>query len=232
MKTIKILPIILALVISISVMGQEGTDSQEMKTLFKKSTTDKISNGGYGSFSIGYTQIDSKDALQLGGRVAWIANHSFALGLAGYGFVNDIQKDYDDDPSSYFLAGGYGGIFFEPILMPNKPVHVSFPIIFGVGGISTVESNSWEWETSSHNYQNTNYYYDSDAFLVFEPGVDVEFNIVKFFRIAIGASYRLTNGINLRYKYIDNNFTEQTIVVNKNALNSFTFNIGFKFGWF
>jgi len=61
-------------------------------------------------------------------------------------------------------------------------------------------------KSSHYNYQNTNYYYDSDAFLVFEPGVDVEFNIVKFFRIAIGASYRLTNGINLRYKYLDNNF--------------------------
>jgi len=179
---------------------------------------------------LGIADIHPKDALQLGGRVAWIANHRFALGLVGYGFVNDIQKDYDDDPSSYFLAGGYGGIFFEPILMPNKPVHVSFPIILGVGGISAVESNNWE--SSHYNYQNTNYYYDSDAFLVFEPGVDVEFNIVKFFRIAIGASYRLTNGINLRYKYLDNNFNEQIIEIDKNALNSFTFNIGFKFGWF
>lgn len=228
MKTIKILHVILALLVGFSAIGQD--EEQEMKTLFKKSTTEKINNGGYGSFSIGYTQIDSKDALQLGGRVAWIANHRFALGLVGYGFVNDIQKDYDDDPSSYFLAGGYGGIFFEPILMPNKPVHVSFPIILGVGGISAVESNNWE--SSHYNYQNTNYYYDSDAFLVFEPGVDVEFNVVKFFRIAIGASYRLTNGINLRYKYLDNNFNEQIIEIDKNALNSFTFNIGFKFGWF
>jgi len=111
MKTIKILHVILALLVGFSAIGQD--EEQEMKTLFKKSTTEKINNGGYGSFSIGYTQIDSKDALQLGGRVAWIANHRFALGLVGYGFVNDIQKDYDDDPSSYFLAGGYGGIFLS-----------------------------------------------------------------------------------------------------------------------
>ncbi len=143
MKTIKILPIIFALLIGFSAIAQED---EEMKTLFKKSSTDKITNGGYGSFSIGYTQVDSKDALQLGGRVAWIANHKFALGLAGYGFVNDINNDYNDtdDPSNYFLAGGYGGIFFEPIIMPNKPIHISVPVILGVGGISAVESNDWK----------------------------------------------------------------------------------------
>lgn len=229
MKTIKILPLILSLVIGFSAIGQE--DTQEMKTLFQKSSTDKITNGGYGSFSIGYTQVDSKDALQLGGRVAWIANHKFALGLAGYGFINDFNKNYSsfDDPSSYFLAGGYGGIFFEPILMPNKPVHVSFPVILGVGGLSAVESNNWE---SSHYHNSTTYYYDSDAFLVFEPGVDIEFNITTFFRVALGASYRLTSDINLRYKYLDNNYDEHIIQIDRNALNSFTFDIGFKFGWF
>ena len=113
--------------------------------------------------------------------------------------------------------------------MPNKPVHVSFPVILGVGGISAVESNSWE---SSHYDKNTTYYYDSDAFLVLEPGVDVEFNITKFFRLALGASYRLTSDINLRYKYLDNNYDEHIIQVDRNALNSFTFDIGFKFGWF
>ncbi len=228
MKTIKILPIIFALLIGFSAIAQED---EEMKTLFKKSSTDKITNGGYGSFSIGYTQVDSKDALQLGGRVAWIANHKFALGLAGYGFVNDINNDYNDtdDPSNYFLAGGYGGIFFEPIIMPNKPIHISVPVILGVGGISAVESNDWK---NDHYDKPSTYYYDSDVFLVFQPGVDVEFNITEFFRIALGASYRLTNGINLRYKYLDDNYVEQVITVDKNALNSFNFNIGFKFGWF
>ena len=230
MKTIKFLPIIFALMIGFSAIAQEDK-TDEMKTLFKKSSTDKISSGGYGSFSIGYSNIDSKDALQLGGRVAWIANHRIALGLAGFGFVNSIQKNYnaDYDPSNYFIAGGYGGIFVEPIIMPNSPVHVSFPILFGAGGASAVEADNWD--NSSYNNHNTQYY-DSDAFLVFEPGIDIEFNIVKFFRIAINTSYRFTNGINLRYKYLDNNYAEQEIVINKNALDSFTFNVGFKFGWF
>lgn len=228
MKTIKIIPIVLALTIAFSMNAQQ---SDEMKTLFNKSESgNTISHGGYGSFSVGYSQIDGKDAIQLGGRAAWIANHRFALGLAGYGFFNSIQKNYDDfeDPSNYFLTGGYGGLFFEPIIMPNKPVHVSFPIILGVGGVSAIQSQNW---TSSY-HNNAVTYYDTDAFVVLEPGVDIEFNIVKFFRVALGASYRLTNGVNLRYKYLDDNYEEQSITINKNALDSFTFNIGFKFGWF
>lgn len=230
MKTVRIIPVIIALLIGFTSIAQEETG--EMKTLFKQTSTNKISHGGYGSFSIGYSQIDSRDALQFGGRAAWILNHHFAVGLTGYGFINNLEKNYDvvDDPSKYFLTGGYGGLFFEPIIMPHHPVHVSFPIIMGVGGISAAQS--YNWSGGHHHYDHNNYYNDTDVFLVFEPGVDIEFNIVKFFRIALGASYRLTNGVNLRYKYLDDNYDEQIIQIDKNALDSFTFNIGFKFGWF
>ncbi len=228
MKTLKFLTLLLAIFIGYTAMSQD--DNGEMKTLFNKSSGKNISHGGYGSFSMGYSQIDNKDAIQLGGRAAWIANHRFALGLAGYGFFNSLSDNYDadSDPSKYHLAGGYGGLLLEPIVMPNKPVHVSFPVIFGVGGVTAVEYNDWNSSSSNHRVN----YYDSDAFLVIEPGIDVEFNIVKFFRLALGATYRYTNGVNLRYKYIDNNFDEQTIIIDKHALDSFTFNISFKFGWF
>ncbi len=226
MKTSKIILAAIALIISASLFAQESTD--EMRTLFKKSPDKKMSNGGYGSFSIGYTQIDSKDALQLGGRAAWIANHKFALGIAGYGFFNSLEKtNVPNDDSDFFLTGGYGGLFFEPIVLPNNPVHVSFPVILGVGGITAIQSNDWQ----DYN-DNNNYYRDSDVFLVAEPGVDVEFNIIKFFRISVGATYRFTNGIDLQYKYLDSDYEEQVINIDKNALNSFTFNLGFKFGWF
>jgi len=70
-----------------------------------------------------------------------------------------------------------------------------------------------------------------DFFLV-EPGVDLEFNVVKFFRIGVGASYRFTNGVSLRYKQLDANFDEIVTEIDKDALDSFSFNLCFKFGWF
>jgi hypothetical protein len=228
MKTLKFIPLFMALIVGFTAMSQN--QDGEMKTLFNKSSDAKVSHGGYGSFSVGYSQVDNMDAIQVGGRAAWIANHRFAIGLAGYGFFNTLSKNYniEDDPSKYNLAGGYGGLFIEPILMPNKPIHVSFPVIFGVGGVSAMQSDNWTTNYSNHSVN----YYDTDAYLVIEPGIDIEFNIVKFFRLALGASYRYTNGVNLKYKYLDNNYEEQSIVVDKDALNSFTVNIGFKFGWF
>lgn len=227
MRTTKITLVLVAIIFSITTMAQDYT--REMNTLFKKSPTHKIDNGGYGAISIGYTQIDDKDALQIGGRAAWIANHRFALGVAGYGFFNSIEKTYaaENDNSDFFLTGGYGGLFFEPIISPYSPVHISIPVILGVGGISAVQRDEW-----NNKFDNNNYYCDNDVFLVAEPGVDIEFNIVKFFRLAVGASYRFTNGVDLQYKYLDQNFDEQTININKDALDSFSFNLSFKFGWF
>lgn len=221
MKTKTILTLLLSFIFIGVGVAQENQN--EFKTIFKKENSNKVSHGGYGSFSIGYTQIDGKDAIQLGGRAAWIINHHLALGIAGKSFFNNINKV--TNTGDYYLAGGYGGFFIEPIIAPLSPVHVSFPIFFGGGGVAASQGNVWD-----EKYYNDNYY-DTDAFLVFEPGAEVEFNITNFFRISLGGSYRLTNGVLLQYKYYDNNNLMITDVPNK-ALDSFNFNINFKFGWF
>ncbi|MCI0522234.1 MAG: hypothetical protein L0Y37_01125, partial [Bacteroidales bacterium] len=46
------------------------------------------------------------------------------------------------------LVWGYGGFIIEPIVAPMYPVHVSFPILIGGGGISYVETD-WEPLTDS-----------------------------------------------------------------------------------
>jgi hypothetical protein len=195
----------------------------------------KIANGGYGSFSIGWTKIDGKDAILLGGRAAWIANHQIALGIAGRGFFNSTgSNDYYDssyDPNmdpNYSLSGGYGGLLIEPIIVPMKPVHVSFPILIGAGGVAAMPSNWENW----NNYEPNNYYYNVDGYFVFEPGVDVEFNITKFFRIAVGGSYRYTSDVHLVHKYYDNTGTEISKKIDTDALRGFNADISLKFGWF
>ncbi|MCF8347679.1 MAG: hypothetical protein K9G61_02590 [Bacteroidales bacterium] len=207
----------------------QAQEKEEMKLLFPRTNKNgRVSHGGYGSLTFGYTKIDNQDAVLIGGRLAWVANHRFAMGLAGQGFFNNLDKDYDYyNPGDYSLAGGYGGLFIEPIIMPNYPVHISIPVIMGVGGVAATKRDNWE----QYEYNN-NYYYDSDVFLVFEPGVDVEFNIARFFRLAIGGSYRMTNGINLRYKYIDDFNVEQETIVAKDALDGFNLKLSLKFGWF
>ena len=195
--------------------GQERTGN-EMQTIFGD-TDNKIDHGGYGAISIGYTQIDGEDVMTLGGRAAWVIDHHVAIGLAGKAFVNSIYIDdyWEPNYDGFYLVGGYGGFFVEPILFPNFPVHVSFPIIIGGGGL-VLNDHTWhdyEWEDDYYEP------YDWDSYFVLEPGAEIELNLVKFFRVAFGASYRYTSDMHMAY-------------VPKNMMSGFNGYVTFKFGAF
>ncbi|MCB8994446.1 MAG: hypothetical protein H6538_02440 [Bacteroidales bacterium] len=171
--------------------GDNSRQDNQIHTLMGRNHQ---SNGGYGSFGAGYTIIDGKDAATLTGRAAWIMGHSVALGFAGTGFVNSFTPDVQPD-RFINLTGGYGGLLFEPILLPRFPVHLSFPMIAGVGGIAYTSSykpaNSWD-------YYDT-WVEDTQTYLIAEPGVELELNVLKFFRMSFGLSYRFTTDINWIY---------------------------------
>lgn len=197
--------------------GQEGK-GDEMQTIFGN-TDHKISHGGYAAFSVGYTQIDGEDAMTLGGRAAWVIDHHVAIGLAGKALMNSVYIDgYWDKVNpgqGYYLVGGYGGFFVEPIIAPNFPVHISVPILIGAGGLA-LDDYTWhdyQWENNDYTP------YDYDTFFVIEPGVEIELNVVKFFRVAFGASYRYTSDMHMDY-------------VPKNLMNGFNGSVTFKFGKF
>ena len=188
MKKLTVL-LILAVMATFAYSQDEKYYDDDIQTIFSKNR----SNGGYAAFSLGYSQIDGKDAFVAGGRAAFIFDQAFAVGLGGYGFVNDFYyKDViDGDPVNIGLAGGYGGLVIEPIIGPRMPVHLSFPVLFGIGGVALVEDDNW-WNDHYHSYSS-----ESDVYLVFEPAVELELNLTKFLRVAAYGSYRLTSDIEL-----------------------------------
>lgn len=197
--------------------AQDDYRNDEVETIFSNGR----SNGGYGAFSIGYSQIDGRDALITGARGAFIFDHSLAIGIGGYGFVNNFDYDrynYDNLDDRFMLAGGYGGIFFEPILGGTKAVHVSFPVLVGMGGIALVENDGWGWYSHDDRYDHW-HEYDHDLFFVVEPAVELEFNVVRFFRTSAYASYRFTSDIEL-------------YDTDSDVLRGFNFGMTFKFGKF
>lgn len=219
-------------VLSIGTLHAQESDN-DFKTLF--GGKGDHSNGGYGAIMVNYSNIADRDALLIGGRGAWIIDHNFGFGIGGYGFMTDPKTDpYLTDPitglpQKYQIAGGYGGLLFEPIIGAKRPVHLSFPILIGAGGIAyTKHWENTDWENSDHDYKNT--YEDSDAFFVLEPGVEVEFNMLKFFRIALSASYRYTSNINLNYK--TPGVGEPTRIGEKDMLRGMNYGIALKFGKF
>ena len=80
----------MVLILMISFTRAAAQDEEKnFKTLFGSIE----SHGGYGGISVGYSQIDSRDALVIGGRAAWIINHQLALGVAGTAFLNEYEYD-------------------------------------------------------------------------------------------------------------------------------------------
>ena len=183
----------------------------EVQTLFDPHS----GTGGYGAFTIGYTQINGRDAILMGGRGEWIIGHGFGLGLGGYGFVNDPIYNTVDQ-LNYSLAGGYGGLIVEPIIMGWFPVHIALPVLIGAGGVAST-SYSTDWNDPYEYWDG--YLEDATVFFVAEGRVELEFNLVKFFRLAMFGGYRYATDIIMPNAASD-------------ALRGWTAGMTFKFGSF
>lgn len=207
-------PAILALTAVLSVNGQdpefEYYRNKEIKTLLGRNK----SGGAYLSFTSGYTTIDNEHALLFGGRIAWIASHTVGVGLGATGFINEYHYNSTLN-RDVFLAGGYGGLYIEPILFPRSPVHLAFPVLLGGGGISYV---------SRDRDFNENFIEDSKAFLLVEPSAELELNLTRFFRLAFGVSYRFPT----RFDVGEN----QGYPIDVESLKNMSYTVTMKFGKF
>ncbi|MCT4643460.1 MAG: hypothetical protein N4A74_00630 [Carboxylicivirga sp.] len=199
-------------------------DGEGVRTIFDSGKDQ--SHGGYGAIMVNYSQVMDRDALLVGGRGAWIINHNLGLGLGGYGLMTDPKHDNILN-HEYSLLGGYGGLLIEPIVGAKSPVHLSFPILIGAGGVAYTKH--WQEYENGHDYEE---YEDSDAFFVLEPGVELEFNMLKFFRLGLSVSYRYTSDIKLDYR---NNLSTSSLsrsIGEKDMLHGFNYGVVLKFGKF
>ncbi len=182
------------ILMSSTLWSQTSENNDEIKTIF--SNNGNTTNGGYGGIMLNYTQIADRDAIVIGAKGGWLINHSFTIGLGGNAFITEPIYDMNL-MEKYEYAGGYGGLLLEPVIGAKNPVHIAFPILIGAGGISY---NNHYGNENDDWYDEENGYEDSDAFFVLEPGVEIEFNLVKFMRFAITGSYRYTSNIGLEYR--------------------------------
>jgi hypothetical protein len=185
--------------------------SSEIRTIGGRSG----SNGFYMGLHTDYSQISGFDAMSMGARLAWISGHHLAIGVAGNGFFTEPQRLNGSSNKDFNYTGGYGGLLIEPILFPRMPIHLSFPVILGAGGIG-----KGIYYDLYYPYETTDAYLDeADAFLIAEPGVELEINAARWVRLSLGCSYRFTRGIDSQY------FSE-------NPLDGLTTGFSLKFGKF
>ena len=226
----------LALFCGLNLFSQEVDDKQDYTPDIKANTTyeiqtlagrkGKTAHGGYFTLSSYYTLVDGKDAFMMGTRFGYLMNHSFFIGFGGSGFVSDIEfKKFTNDSLSAFFQGGYAGLYIEPVIASKSVVHVSIPILIGGGAVVYSNQGYSEQVRDDIFYDNTYTHYhdwdviDSDVFFVVEPGLNIEFNITKFFRFGLEGKYRWVNSLQL----------EQT---SANMLNNWSAGFSLKFGKF
>lgn len=196
--THRVLPF-LALLLSLTPLRAQRADSTGIRTLF--GAGHDLANGGWGAPTASYTRILDQDAMLVGARGGWLIDHRLTLGFAGQGLVTDVlNAGYDDHlvaegrapRRASRLRGGYGGLLIEPIIAHRSAVHVSLPLIIGAGGCG--------YQTYTHlpgDFDPTTWEDDAQAFFVVEPGVELEVNVVRLVRVAMGASYRYTSDLDL-----------------------------------
>lgn len=203
----------------------EMENNQEMQTLFNRG----VSYGGYGAPELKLTNFNQNPGLMVGGHGGFIMNHKVIIGGGGYGLVTNSR--FNDDTLN--LGTGYGGFRMEYICCSHKLVHFTIPVLVGAGGVGVMEKNkdqstlgNFNWDSNDdedyeddwddwHNWDVV----ESSAYFVVEPGVNVELNIVKYFRIAMGGSYRYVAGTDLD-------------LIKDSDLSDFSFNLSLKFGVF
>ena len=167
-------------------------------------------NGAFGAPVIKYTSISDQSALLAGGRFGWIINRSIVIGGGIYSLINQVKANSIDPVSGqeFMIDFNYGGLEFEYVLLSNSPVHASFDMLCAGGGLSM--------NVTDRNVPHTSYY--GQDLLVWEPGINLEANLVSWLHVDAGLSYRIISSFNSYNS------------VSKNDLQGLTGVITFKFG--
>lgn len=213
----KYIVLMIALVLAEVVRAQDS----EMQTLFGNGRL----SGAYGAFDMKVSPVNDEINLLLGGQAAVIFNEHAYIGVAGYGLStrekfngidarlpeNDPNRDIRIDMSGF----GYGGLLFGYTVSPNSLIHIDIPVVIGAGGVDLTDDNI----TISDNDFTLKPSIESSAFFVAEPGLNVEINMARFFKLGLGGGYRYIYGTDLQN-------------LKDSDLSGWTANVSMKFGKF
>jgi hypothetical protein len=150
------------------------------ETLFN----DEIESGGYGGLICKIGQMNGNTGIFFGGQGGWIINHRLVLGGKGYILAHPMDIKNLQNISVGFACGG---VLLEYIIASSKLLHFNIECMVGAGGVYNDVINYAQYHDPID--------YTGDAGLILEPGLNLNFNITTYLRIAAGITYRFINGI-------------------------------------
>lgn len=197
----------------------------EQRTIFQRPEGKECVDVGFeGGFTIGGGSVDGRATFKGGIEAGVIIGHGVEFGLYGSGFVTEREADKQLDNEKYQFDCITGGLFVKPIIAYKSPVHISFPIKFGVGEV-TYSDDAWA-DYDEHNYHHRYNREDHSVVCEVEPGARVELNVTKNFHISLGVSYKFLLGHDLEY------YDTKASIISSNGLNSLFYGMTFSFGQF
>jgi len=131
---------------------------------------------GFGGPFMNFTVIDGEFAHMMGGGGGVMLN-DFFIGGYGLGLTNslDAPQGYNY-PDTYELQFGHGGFWLGYSFFGNRAIHPVVHVQTGWGQIQLTE-----------DYNPVN----QDNVFVLSPTLELEANFTSFFRMSVGARYRL-----------------------------------------
>ncbi len=151
----------------------------------------EIESGGFGGPEVKFANINGDWEVLVGGKGAWIINHKFFLGCAGYGMATHgkIMSGAIFPRLSEPFEIGYGGVLLGYISKSDRLIHVTVETLIGGGGISyNLDSDRDHFGIE----------YESDGYFIVEPNVNFVLNITERLRFGFGAGYRFTSDVDYR----------------------------------
>ena len=144
----------------------------------------QIDGGAFGAPVVKFSSIAGQNAILAGGRFGWVIDSSIVLGGGIYGLVSKVKAGVDPVSGQNVLLGfNCGGIELEYIFFSESGIHASVDMFFAGAGTT--------YGVLDKSVPHTSYF--SQNLLLFEPQVNLEFNVVEWLHIDTGVSYRLSS---------------------------------------
>lgn len=143
----------------------------------------QLDGGAFGAPVVKFSSIAGQNATLAGGRFGWVIDSNIVLGGGIYALASRVKTNIVDPISGQdvLLNFNCGGVELEYIFFPGNYIHASADMFFAGAGTT--------YGVSNKNVPHTDYY--SQNLLLFEPQVNIEFNIVDWLHIDTGVSYRI-----------------------------------------
>ena len=204
----KLFAILIIISFSFSAISQDD----DFQTIFG----DDFKISGFGGPNMSFTSINGNFADLMGGGGAVLLNDMLFFGGGGMGVTTNIDVNQNDQQlmddlgvnnlQGYNMTFGYGGLWTGYIHRGKNAIHPVVHCQFGWGGIEIEDQNGI-------NKGN------DDRVFVINPVIELEANITRFFRFAIGGNYRVVQDVDLG-SYENKDFSGPGAFIT------------FKFGWF